>query len=323
MNRNILIIVILIIVIGGGVLTWQFWPEKEIISEEKEIYLDDELSLDEEIIIEKEKIDFNDFIEQLRNLLNNYCLTEDGEITEEKHESKYSGFAWLDENNEPQLIRGYDFITPITFTYDEDPGSFGYNFISQAHASSNSKLEAYERCITNIIEYMDDNLYRNDKNTRIDKEKGFDALDQLWGFEKNKVVCLVYNSDYWSQLVVRCGNKDNSKTPKEYSGIYNVINPDNNPWIWFNLSDIVGNFAIGGYRHTGVILERIDGEWQELTRFQDWPLPCEIVLERDVPPSLVDYECMSYGTGIGDWKYNKETEEWERIYRYNDGEIPG
>jgi len=111
---------------------------------------------------------------------------------------------------------------------------------------------------------------------------------------------------------------DNQNTPDLTDSIkqelLSTINPDNDPAITVEVKKAEGDFAlitIGENQGGHVSIWKKENDlWQQILSTQDqWE--CEVVIQENIPPSLVDNSCFYYATQQAG-SYNQETGEWEK-----------
>jgi hypothetical protein len=95
--------------------------------------------------------------------------------------------------------------------------------------------------------------------------------------------------------------------------IHNFINPEMDSSMVIDIKEIIAGFATVGYSNHVALLKRTEDGWIKIDGTQD-EFECQIVLEYEVPASLVRNRCIFYKTTREMWFYSEEMDEWGKDF---------
>jgi hypothetical protein len=216
-----------------------------------------------------------------------YCV--DTNIEERQLTEEYSGFPWIDQDKEMELIKGYQW----------------YLFGTQGDYSQS----VVDNCINTITACLEENFVSNTENTDIDKK--------MFGFERGDIKCVFrIQPDDFQYFELSCGDITNNITPVFYREIYNLLNPEIDLSKRVDITEMEGNFVITntGTGYGYFLLKKVRDKWIEVTDLGGAAIDCDIVFDFGIPPSLIDNTCIYYKTTREVWRYNEESAKWKKWY---------
>jgi hypothetical protein len=238
--------------------------------------------------------EMNESTDKLKALANSlteitqlYCV--DTNIEERQLTEEYSGFPWIDQNKEIELIKGYQWYIFGT------PGDYSQSVI--------------DNCINTITVCLEENFVSNTENTDID--------EKIFSFERGDIKCVfrIQPNDF-QYFELSCGDITKNTTPVFYREIYNFLNSAVDLSKRVEIIETEGNFAIAntGTGYGYFLLKKVGDKWIEVTDLGEAEIDCDIVFNYGVPPSLVNNICIYYKTTREVWRHNEDSAKWEKWY---------
>jgi hypothetical protein len=238
----------------------------------------------------RKTFDSHQFLTQLKEQIieENWLESEDDrKLVLKKEQGKFSGFDWINQEGQVELVSGY-FLE--------------YNPFGNSFTRPDPNIAGGAEKIKNYL--LAKGFKVNDDNTYFDQnEQSFwakeNALGGRLGLEKGEIKCLL--SPYFlafinGGLTLNCGDLSQSTTPAIYQEIYAFANPQNDLKFKLTIDNYTDEFAVGGTGGGGggaaSLWKKENGQWRTLQTTQmAWD--CQILLDNQVPASLIN-QCLFY-----------------------------